>query len=66
MLCRGVRGAITVSDNAADVILAETRRLLERMVAENDIVIEDIACYTGTPTAHRHKSITSIWVIPNA
>jgi chorismate mutase len=41
--CRGIRGATTVAANTREEILAATRELLERMVARNEVAIEDIA-----------------------
>jgi chorismate mutase len=41
--CRGIRGATTVEENAADAIVAATRELLVRMVELNDIYEEDVA-----------------------
>ncbi|HKV84250.1 MAG TPA: chorismate mutase, partial [Ktedonobacterales bacterium] len=43
MRCRGIRGAITASDNTAEAIVAATKRLLLRIVARNAITPEDIA-----------------------
>ena len=42
MLCRGVRGAITVKENKKEAILAATRRLLLEMMDKNQILVEDI------------------------
>jgi len=49
--CRGIRGAITVSVNDKESILAATRKLLMEMVLANKIAIEDIAAifFTTTP-----------------
>jgi chorismate mutase len=51
MNCCGIRGAIDVSHNGAEEILAATRTLLERMIAENAIEAEDIASviFSATP-----------------
>ena len=43
MLCRGVRGAITVSENNREEILQATHELLRDMVEKNGINTEDIA-----------------------
>ena len=40
---RGIRGAITVDADDAEIILNATRRLLREMVARNDVEIDDIA-----------------------
>jgi len=49
--CRGVRGAISVETNDADAIIAATRELLERIVAANDLGVEDVASaiFSATP-----------------
>lgn len=51
MRCRGIRGAITVETNTSEAILAATRQLLERMVAVNDVQVEDLVSviFTATP-----------------
>ena len=50
MLCRGIRGAITVDSNTSQDILAASRELLEEMVAANDVNREDIAAALFTTT----------------
>jgi chorismate mutase len=49
--CRGIRGAITVSVNNKESILAATEKLLMEMVQANKIEIKDIAAifFTTTP-----------------
>jgi chorismate mutase len=49
--CRGIRGAITVSANNKESILAATEKLLMKMVQANRIEIKDIAAifFTTTP-----------------
>ena len=51
MQCRGIRGAITVSANDKESILAATGKLLMEMALANKIDIEDIAAifFTTTP-----------------
>jgi len=51
MNCRGIRGATSVEINNADAIIAATRELLERIVAANDLRVEDVAgaIFTATP-----------------
>ncbi len=51
MPVRGIRGAITVSENAREAILEGTRELLEAMVAANGVAADDIASahFTTTP-----------------
>jgi chorismate mutase len=49
--CRGIRGAITVSVNDKESILAATGKLLIKMALANKIEIKDIAAifFTTTP-----------------
>lgn len=51
MPCRGIRGAICVDINDAGAIVAATRELLERIVAANDVSVDDVAAviFTATP-----------------
>jgi chorismate mutase len=51
MTCRCIRGATSVDANDASAIIAATRDLLERIVAANDLRVEDIASviFTATP-----------------
>jgi len=51
MMCRGVRGAITIRNNEEDEILEATRELLQALVRANDMRVEDIASvyFTTTP-----------------
>ena len=50
ILCRGVRGATTVSSNEPEAIYAATRELLYTMVRHNDIQPEDVASAYFTTT----------------
>lgn len=50
MMCRGVRGATTVSRNDKNEILEATRELLTRLVRVNDMDIEDVASIYLTTT----------------
>lgn len=51
MMCRGIRGAITVSTDNEDEILSATRELLSALVQANGIEVADIASiyFTTTP-----------------
>lgn len=51
MMCRGVRGAITVERNDQDEILDATRELLQAIVSANGMKADDIASiyFTTTP-----------------
>lgn len=50
MICRAVRGAITVEQNKREDILLATKRLLENLVDKNDIRKEDIVSIYFTVT----------------
>ena len=50
LMCRGVRGATTVTSNDRDEILEATRELLAMMVRVNDIDIDDVASIYLTTT----------------
>lgn len=49
--CRGIRGAITVSENSKASILAATEKLLTEITITNRVEVEDIAAifFTTTP-----------------
>jgi chorismate mutase len=49
-VCRGVRGATTVSDNSVEAILAATRELLFTMIQYNGIDPDDVASAYFTTT----------------
>jgi len=51
MLCRGIRGAITVDSNIPQAILDATAELLKAMIEANGIRREDVASaiFTTTP-----------------
>ena len=51
MWCRGIRGAITVSANTREDILAATEELLRKMIEANGIEAEEVASilFTTTP-----------------
>lgn len=50
LMCRGIRGATTVTSNDRDEILEATRELLTMMVRVNNIEIDDIASVYLTTT----------------
>ncbi|NPA92072.1 MAG: chorismate mutase [Chloroflexi bacterium] len=50
LMCRGVRGAVTVPANTREDILRETRRLLALMIHLNGIEAEDVASAILTTT----------------
>ncbi len=43
LACRGIRGAVSISANAAEAVSEGTTALLTRMVEENGVRLEDIA-----------------------
>ena len=51
MWCRGIRGAITVSGNTKEAIVAASKTLLQNLIEANDVEISDMACilFTTTP-----------------
>lgn len=51
---RGIRGAITVAADEPGAIVAATKRLLQEIVARNDVKIDDIASvlFSLTPDLH--------------
>ena len=49
-MCRGVRGATTVTSNTREAILEETRKLLALMIRFNDIASADVASAMFTMT----------------
>lgn len=50
VMCRGVRGATTVTENSTEAILTATRELLETIVRLNDMQADDIASVYFTTT----------------
>lgn len=50
MMCRGVRGAITVPYNSEEAILSATRELLETILVANDMTPDEIASVYFTTT----------------
>ena len=51
MWCRGIRGAITVSENTKEAIIAASKELLQNLMEANEVEISDVACilFTTTP-----------------
>jgi len=48
---RGIRGAITVTENSAEKIKEATRQLLSTLMEENQFVVEDVASAIFTVTS---------------
>jgi chorismate mutase len=49
--CRGVRGAITVTENTEEAMLAATRELLQVIIKRNEMRSDDVASVYFTTTA---------------
>lgn len=51
LMCRGVRGAITVEEDTAEAIISATTELLQKVIEMNGIVEDDVASviFTTTP-----------------
>lgn len=51
MSCRGIRGATSAEENTVAAIVAATRELLERIVAVNELRVDDVVSliFTVTP-----------------
>jgi chorismate mutase len=51
LVCRGIRGATTAKENAANAIYDATRELLTRLIEANQIEEENVAAvyFTATP-----------------
>lgn len=43
MMSRGIRGATTVSENNADLIIQETKKVLQEMIEKNDVKPKDVS-----------------------
>lgn len=50
VVCRGIRGATTVTENSTEAILEATRELLETIISLNDMRAEDVASAYFTTT----------------
>ena len=50
MWCRGIRGAITASENSKESIISACKELLQKMFELNEVEIGDIACIWFTTT----------------
>lgn len=43
MISRGIRGATTVSENDAGLMISETKRVLEEMIKENNVKASNVS-----------------------
>ena len=51
LMCRGVRGAISVTENTSEAIVAATKELMVTLAAANNIQPDDIASIFFTTTS---------------
>jgi chorismate mutase len=56
MTFRGIRGATTVDENSEEAILAATQELLGKIVAANDLRVDDIASVIFTATGDLNRT----------
>jgi chorismate mutase len=60
MMCRGLRGAITVDNNTAEEILGATGELLQALVAANDIQRDQVASIVFTTTIDLNAAFPAV------
>lgn len=60
VMCRGVRGATTVTENTTEAILIATRELLETIVRLNDMQPDDVASVYFTTTADLNNTYPAL------
>ena len=60
VVCRGIRGATTVTENTKDAILSGTTELLERLVDENGIQREQLAAAIFTTTRNLNAEFPAV------
>ena len=60
MVARGVRGAICVAQNTPEAIIAQSKKLLNAMVDQNNIVLADIACVWLTTTTDLNAEFPAV------
>ena len=60
MMCRGIRGATTVTENTEEAILAATRELLVNLIWFNGITPEDLASAYFTTTLDLNASYPAL------
>jgi chorismate mutase len=60
LMCRGVRGATTVTENTSEAILSAARELLETIVRLNDMQPDDIASVYFTTTADLNSAYPAL------
>jgi len=49
--CRGLRGAITITENKKEAIAASTKELLQKIIDVNNVNVGDITCIFFTTTS---------------
>ena len=60
MWCRGIRGAITVSENTRESIISACKELLQKMVEINDVEIDDVASIFFTTTSDLNAEFPAV------
>ena len=60
MWCRGIRGAITATENTEESILEATTELLQQLIKANDIQTEQIAAATFTTTVDLNAEFPAV------
>jgi len=60
MPVRGIRGAITASENSKETILSATKKLLEEMIVSNKIQKNDIASAFFTTTTDLNAEFPAV------
>ena len=60
MMCRGLRGAITVENNTAEEILGATGELLQALVAANEIKRDQVASIVFTTTIDLNAAFPAV------
>ena len=60
MWCRGIRGAITATENTEESILEATTELLQQLIRANDIQTEQIAAATFTTTVDLNAEFPAV------
>lgn len=60
MMCRGLRGAITVENNTAEEILGATGELLQALVAANDLQRDQVASIVFTTTIDLNAAFPAV------
>lgn len=60
LVCRGIRGAISVDADDSRAIATATKRLLTEILLRNDVLLDDIASVLFTLTPDLHASFPAL------